>query len=417
MKNKNQFKVYLDYAATTPLDKKVFKIMQPFFLKNYGNPNSLHFLGQISFQALNNSRQFIAQKLNCNFDEIIFTGSATEANNLFIQGVIEQFKVFYKHFNLKYQPKIITSSIEHESVLEIFKKYEKEGFKIIYLPVDKFGFVKLKNLKENLDETTILISIMSANNEIGTIQNIKKISKIIEEYKKEKIKKNKDSYPLFHTDAVQYYQYFKIDLKEINVHGLTLSAHKIYGPKGIGLLYLKKIKHFIFKKIEILNFQPIKPLILGGGQEFNFRSGTQNIPYIVGFKKAIELIEKNRSKNYQKIEKLRNWFLKEIKKIDKRIKINSLENTNENKTLPNILNIYLPKYNSQEWLIKLDLKGICVSTGSACLSRISQPSYVLKALKLDDKIIRQSLRFSLGQFTNINDLKYTIKTIKEILKN
>ncbi len=417
MKTKNPSKVYLDYAATTPLDKQVLNAMQPFFLKNYGNPNSLHYLGQISFQALNESRQFIAQKLNCNFDEIIFTGSATEANNLFLQGAIEQFKIFYKNFNLNYQPKIITSKIEHESVLEIFKKYEKEGIEVLYLPVDKFGFINLKKLKENLDERTILISIMSANNEIGTIQDIKKISQIITDYKKTKIPLNKDSYPLFHTDAVQYYQYFKIDLKEANLNGLTLSAHKIYGPKGIGLLYLKKIKNFIFHKIEILNFQPIKPIILGGGQEFNFRSGTQNVAYIVGFKKAIELIEKNRFSNYQKIIKLRNWFLKEIKKIDKRIRINNLKNKNDKKVLPNILNIYLPKYNAQEWLIKLDLNGICVSTGSACLSRIHQPSYVLKALNLKEKIINQSLRLSLGQFTTLNELKYTIKIIKQILKD
>mgnify|MGYP001559190795 FL=1 len=269
---------------------------------------------------------------------------------------------------------------------------------IIYLPVNKHGIVDLKKLKESLNEQTILVSIMYANNEIGTIQPIADISKIINQFKE----KNFSIYPLFHTDAVQAFQFLDCDVKKLSVDLMTLSAHKIYGPKGVGCLYVKSLN----PKSYILN-----PIITGGGQEFGLRSGTENVAGIVGFAKAIELTVKNCGKEIKRISNLAGYFWKEIKKKYPSAKING---TLDNK-LPHILNIYFPDQNAQDLLIKLDLNGVAVSSGSACSARATKPSHVLKAIGLPNKKIKNSLRFSFGKFTTKEEINKAIKIIRKVI--
>jgi cysteine desulfurase len=384
---------YFDYASTTPIDPRVLKEMKPYFNVFYGNAGSLHFWGQKALKALDLSREKIAKCVGADFNEIIFTSGATEANNLALRGTFHFFKI--KNQNIL--PKIIVSQIEHESVLETAHNLENYGAKVIYLPVNKYGFVSLKKLKEELDINTILVSIMYANNEIGTIEPIKKIAKIINDFKKE----NNLIYPLLHTDASQAFQFLDCNVLNLGVDLMTFSSHKIYGPKGIGALYIKnKIKDKIW------------PQITGGGQEFKMRSGTENIPSIVGFAKAIELAFNWRQKEFKRIYDLRNYFWKNLKLIFKKIKLN--QEPNFRSTLPNILNIYFPGKNSDELITKLDLLGIAVSSGSACRARSPEPSYVLLACGYNKDRAQQSLRFSFGRFTKKQDIDKALALIKII---
>src|SRR3989344_763097 len=382
-------KIYLDYAASTPVDREVLQTMEPYFSVKFGNPGSLHSFGQEAITAVDKSREKIAQSINADFREIIFTGSATEANNLMLRGIVEAFSVERLAFSQKNKtlnPKpytlnshIIVSAIEHESILETVRDIEKRGVaRVSIIPVNKNGIVDLKKLKKELNERTILLSVMYANNEIVTIQPIAEIAKIIEEYRIQNIKyrKNKDKksslcsksyilnpiYPLLHTDAVQTFQFLDCDVQKLGVDLMTLSAHKIYGPKGIGVLYVRSLR----PTPHILH-----PIITGGGQEFGLRSGTENVPAIVGFAKAVELAVKNREKETKRIAELTNYFWKELKKIYPKAKLNGIMN---NSFLPNILNIYFPNQNAQDLLTKLDLNGITVSSGSACSTRSTQPS-------------------------------------------
>ena len=384
---------YFDYASTTPIDPRVLKEMKPYFNVFYGNAGSLHFWGQKALKALDLSREKIAKYIGADFNEIIFTSGATEANNLALRGAFHFFKI--KNQNIL--PKIIVSQIEHESVLETAHDLENYGAKVVYLPVNKYGFVNLKKLKEELDNNTILVSIMYTNNEIGTIEPIKKIAKIINDFKKE----NNLIYPLLHTDASQAFQFLDCNVLNLGVDLMTLSSHKIYGPKGIGALYIKnKIKDKIW------------PQITGGGQEFKMRSGTENIPSIVGFAKAIELAFNWRQKEFKRIYDLRNYFWKNLKLIFKKIKLN--QEPNFRSTLPNILNIYFPGKNSDELITKLDLLGIAVSSGSACRARSPEPSYVLLACGYNKNRAQQSLRFSFGRFTKKQDVDKALDLIKII---
>ncbi|KKR89170.1 MAG: Cysteine desulfurase [Candidatus Wolfebacteria bacterium GW2011_GWA2_42_10] len=388
-------KIYFDCAATTPIDSTVKKAMLPYFSEKFGNPSSLHSFGQEVMAAIDDSREKIARSIGANFHEIIFTGSATEANNLALRGAMKFFN------NQKISPlRIIISAIEHESILETARSLEKEGIEIIYLPVNKQGIVDLKKLKDSLNERTILISIMYANNEIGTIQPIAEIAKIISEFKKgEKIS---FPYPLFHTDAVQAFQFLNCDVEKLSVDLMTLSGHKIYGPKGVGALFMKHIPNS--------EFQILNSIITGGGQEFGLRSGTENVPAIVGFAKAAELAVKNRKKESEKIGQLTNYFWQKIKKIFPKTEINGSRNR-----LPNILNVYFSNRRAEDLLIKLDLAGVAVSSGSACSSRSTKLSYVLKAVGCDDKRIKSSLRFSFGKFTTKKEIDEVIKIMENIL--
>ncbi len=396
-------KIYLDYAATTPIDKEVKKTMEQ---SGFGNPGSLHSFGQEALATVDESREKIAKAIGADFREIIFTGSATEANNLALRGIIKNLKSQIS--NLK-SLRIITSIIEHKSILETCRDLEKEGVEIIYLPVNKQGIVDLKKLEESLNERTILVSIIYANNEIGIIQPLFEISKIIDNFKKRNFQKNPNYYPLFHTDAVQAFQFLNCNVNNLGIDLMTLSAHKIYGPKGIGILYARAP----YPKPYTLN-----PIITGGGHEFGLRSGTENVPAISGFAKAIELADKNREKEFKRIAELSAYFWKELKKIYPKAEIN---NSNDLKfmiynlrKLPNILNIYFPNQNSQDLLMKLDLNGVAISAGSACSGRTAKTSHILKALGLPEKKIKSSLRFSFGKFTNKKEIDKSLRIIKMI---
>ena len=299
---------------------------------------------------------------------------------------------------------------------------EKEGAEVIYLPVDKKGFVDLKKLEKALNERTVLVSVMHVNNEIGAIQPIAKISEIIGNFRavggKRPVKNNSIShftFPILHTDVVQSFPYLDCDVNKLGVDLMTLSGHKIYGPKGIGILYVKNLE---FRKQNLAaekSLNPksyiLNPFITGGGQEFGLRSGTENVPLIVGFAKAVELAVKNREQESKRIKNLRDYFWRGLKKIVPKAAINgSLINR-----LPNNLNVFLPGYSAEDLLVRFDLAGIAVSSGSACSARSTKLSYVLTAIGCNEKRIKQSLRFTLGKFTGKSQLDEALKRIKNLI--
>ncbi|MDI6734496.1 MAG: cysteine desulfurase family protein [Patescibacteria group bacterium] len=398
-------KIYLDYAAATPIDPLVLKAMLPYFEEKHGNPSSLHKFGQEAMEAVDLARETIAKALGVSsiggFKEIIFTSGATEANNLVLRGVIKSLQVFDssrigggRKYLIK-NPRIIISAIEHKSIFETAKDLRREGVEVVFIPVNRNGIIDLKKIKESLNNQTVLISVMYANNEIGVIEPVKKISEIVLEFKKNK----EQIYPLFHTDAVQAFQFLDCNVDKLGVDFLTLSAHKIYGPKGIGLLWAKNLKHSF-----------LVPIITGGGQEFGFRAGTENVPLIVGFSKAVSLVVDKKRREAVRMKKLHDFFCRGIKKISGKIEI-----LNRYKALPNIISVYFPSFSAQDMLIKLDQHGISVSSGSACSSRSLEKSYVFSALGFEEKKILGSVRFSFGRFTTLNDLKETIRRLRKIL--
>jgi len=375
---KNQ--IYLDNAATTKMDKRVFKAMEPYFCKFYGNPGSMHSLGLEAKKILNESRKKVSEVLNCNPKEIIFTGSGTESINMAIKGVANALKEKGNH--------IITQKTEHHAVLETCKFLEKQGFKATYLNVDRFGIINLKELEKAIDDSTILVSIMYANNEIGTIQSIKEISKICKE-------KN----VLFHTDACQATGYLEINVKKLGVDLMSINGSKIYGPKGIGALYIRE-------GVKII------PLIHGGGQENKLRSGTENIPLIVGFAKALELCEKEKQKEIKRITKLRDKLIKGIlENVSK-----TFLNGHPEKRLPNNVNVSILDIEGEAILLYLNEQGICASSGSACTSKTLDPSHVILATGLPYEAAHGSIRFSLGRFNKEQDIKKVIDVLPEIVE-
>ena len=418
--------IYLDYAASTPIDPRVVAAMSPYFTEIFANPNSLHRFGQEASRAVFVSRQTIARSLGADYKEIIFTGSATEANNLALRGSIKAIQKIQIHSNnsngnsdILNRPRIIVSVIEHESVLETCRDLEKEGVEVIYISVNKEGIVDLKKLKSTLNDRTVLVSVMYANNEIGTIQPIDKISEIIRNFRESRIK-NQESrkadskfiihnslFPLFHTDAVQAFQYLDCNVKNLGVDLMTLSAHKIYGPKGIGALYVRNSKHEA--RNPRLSGRQAKQI--PNVSNFDIRSGTENVPYIVGFAKAVEIADKVRGPESARVEKLRNYFWRSLQKTfsPKSIALNgSLQNR-----LPNNLNIYFAGRSAQELLIKLDLVGgVAASSGAACATRVNKESYVLKALGFTPARASGSLRFSLGRPTTKKEIDSAVEKLK-----
>jgi len=418
--------IYLDYAASTPIDPRVVAAMSPYFTEIFANPNSLHRFGQEASRAVFVSRQTIARSLGADYKEIIFTGSATEANNLALRGSIKAIQKIQIHSNnsngnsdILNRPRIIVSVIEHESVLETCRDLEKEGVEVIYISVNKEGIVDLKKLKSTLNDRTVLVSVMYANNEIGTIQPIDKISEIIRNFRESRIK-NQESrkadskfiihnslFPLFHTDAVQAFQYLDCNVKNLGVDLMTLSAHKIYGPKGIGALYVRNSKHEA--RNPRLSGRQAKQI--PNVSNFDIRSGTENVPYIVGFAKAVEIADKVRGPESARVEKLRNYFWRSLQKTfsPKSIALNgSLQNR-----LPNNLNIYFAGRSAQELLIKLDLVGgVAASSGAACATRVNKESHVLKALGFTPARASGSLRFSLGRPTTKKEIDSAVEKLK-----
>lgn len=376
--------------------------MRPYFSLTFGNPGSLHSFGQQAIAALDRGRETIAAVLGADFREIIFTGSATEANNLALRGAIKVFKAHYP----RVIPKIIISTIEHESILETAEDLKIEGVEAVYLPVQEEGLVDLRKLESLLDERTVLVSIMYANNEVGTIEPIAEIGNLIKAFKRKKMVSEKhfsSLFPLFHTDTSQAFQFLDCGVKKLGVDLMTISAHKIYGPKGVGALYIGEMAK-----------AAISSIITGGGQEFSLRSGTENVPLIVGFAKAVELIQKNKERETRRLRKLSEYFLEGLKKIYTKVELNGQKEKGER--LPNILNIYFPDYEAEDLFLKFDLRGLAVSVGSACRSRSAEPSYVLRALGFTEDRIKKSLRISFGRPTTKSEIDKGLEIIKIILK-
>lgn len=371
--------VYLDYAATTPVDKRVLREMMPYFSEKYGNTMSLHSSGQEAKLALDQSRQVLADLINAQPNEIVFTGSATESNNLALKGVALANKSKGNH--------IIISSIEHACIMESSKWLASQGFEITKLPVDQYGFVKPEDVRNAITDKTILVSVMHASNEIGTIEPIAEIGKICKE---------KGVY--FHTDASQSLGKIPINVDVMNIDLLTASSHKIYGPKGVGILYIRDgIK--------------ISPILHGGGQENGFRSSTVNVAGIVGFAKAAEICKLEIKKEGARLSKLRDRLIKGILKIK-----GSRLNGSPKIRLPNNINVSFPFIEGESLIIRLDLEGIACSTGSACSSIKLEPSYVLLALGLKPEEAHGSLRISLGRQTTEKDIDYVLKKLPKIIE-
>jgi len=373
-------RVYLDYAATTPLDPRVLEAMKPYFYKKFGNSMSLHSWGLEAKQALEESRAIVAKFMNADSEEVIFTGSATESINSVLKGIAFANKEKGKH--------IITSAIEHHAVLESCKWLEKQGFEVTYLPVDKYGFVDLEKLKASIRNDTVLVSIMHANNEIGTIEPIEEIGKICKE---------KDV--LFHTDAVQSFGKIPIDVNKMNIDLLSLSAHKFYGPKGVGATFIRK-------------GTSIDPLLHGGGHEFGLRSSTENVASIVGLAEAVKLRAKEMNQEAKKLTKLRDYLIRSVLKIE-----NSYLNGHPTKRLPNNANFCFAFIEGEALVIQLDSYGIAASTGSACSSSTLEPSHVLMAIGLKHEEAHGSLRLSLGKWTKKSEIDYTTKVLPRVIEN
>jgi cysteine desulfurase len=392
-------RIYLDYAATTPVDPAVRRAMQPYFSAKFGNPGSLHSFGQEAIAAVDRSRETIAHSIGAEFREVIFTASATEANNLALRGAIRTvLKKDEKIVGDNVRPRIIISAIEHESILETARDLERDSVEVIYLPVNQKGIVDFDHLKKSLNDRTVLVSIMYANNEIGSVQPIAEIAKIIRAYSTKII---------FHTDAVQAFQFLDCNIKNLGVNLMTISSHKIYGPKGAGALSIRK---------GTMTSNNTEHIISGGGQEFGLRSGTENVPTIVGFAKAVELADAVREKESKRIAALRRTLWHGIKKVYPKAEINGGENAGDLSgkghsaaTLPNILNVYFPGHAAQDLLTRLDLAGLAVSSGSACRSRAMESSYVIEALGYSRERAKSSIRFSLGRPTTKAEIAATMK--------
>ena len=370
---------YFDNAATTKVSEDVLKEMIPYFSVQYGNPSSLYTIGRYNKRAIEKARRQVANLINCEANEIYFTGSGSESDNTALKGIAYANKEKGNH--------IITSKIEHPAILNSCKTLEKQGYKISYINVNKDGIIDLNELISEITNQTILISVMFANNEIGTIQPIEEISKIA---KKHNI--------IFHTDAVQACGNVPIDVKKMGIDMLSLSAHKINGPKGVGALYVKKG----------INFDSI---INGGGQEKGKRSGTENVAGIIGLGKACEIAKKQMNNHMAKLKELRNYFIKQVEKDIPNAKLNG---SRENR-LPGNANFSFKNADSQELLFKLDSKGICVSSGSACSSGNSNPSHVLIAIGLPQELAQGTIRFTFGEDNTKEDIDYLLENLKEFV--
>jgi cysteine desulfurase len=370
-------RIYLDHSATTKTDEIILEEMKPYFLEKYGNPGSLHSAGREAKEGLEKARRIIADFINGKSSEIIFTSGGTESDNLAIMGVA------FANQNKKH---IITSKIEHPAVLETCKYLEKNGWKVTWLNVDKEGLVNPKDVENAITNETVLVTIMHVNNEIGTIQPIEEIGKIC---KKKKV--------YFHTDAVQSYGKIPIDVKKLNVDLLSVSGHKLYGPKGIGFLYVNKDVN-------------IKEIVHGGGHETGLRSGTENVAGVIGLAKATELAKSRMKFEPEKLKKLQSKLINELLKIP-----NTRLNGSREKRIYTNVNISFEGVEGEALLLRLDGKGICVSTGSACSSKSLEPSHVLTALGLPPEKAHGSLRITMGKDNTEEEIDYVIKTLNEIV--
>ena len=372
---------YFDHSATTPVDKRVLEAMMPYFSEEYGNPSSVYNIGKKSKEAINIARMKIANILGAKVNEIYFTSGGSESDNMILKGIAFANKTRGNH--------IITSKIEHPAILNTCKFLEKFGFKISYVNTDNKGIVDVKEIERVINRNTILISIMFANNEIGTIEPIKEIGNLAKKYG-----------IYFHTDCVQAIGNVRIDVNEYNIDALSLSAHKFYGPKGIGVSYIKE-------NVPFLRIQD------GGHQERDKRAGTENVPGIVGMAKALELSYENMEKNNNHIKFLRDYYVSEIKNRIPYVRINGdMENR-----LPGNANICFNGVDGSRLLSELDKKGICASSGSACSAGLLNPSHVLLAIGVPNNLAKSSLRVTFGKSNTLEETKYLIECTQEIVEN
>jgi cysteine desulfurase len=367
-------RVYVDYAATTPLDPRVLEAMKPYFTDAYGNASSINTLGLEAKRALEDARHSVAELMNAEPQDVLFTGGATEANNMLLKGFA------FKRGREKTH--IAISTIEHDCVLNTVKWLEQRGFKVTYLPVDGYGVLDLRELEKTLRGGASLVSIIHANNEIGTVQPLKEIGEMCHEH---------DAY--FHTDAAQSFGKIPIDVREMNVDAMTVNAHKIYGPKGVGALFLKR-------EVEI------EPLLHGGGHEFGLRAGTENVPSIMGFAKTVELRKEEMEREAAKLRTLSDRLSQNVLTIEK-----TFLNGHPTKKLPNINNFRFSYIEGEALLLLLNDQGIATSTGSACSSKTNEPSHVLLAIGVKPDEARGSLRISLGKYNTDADIDYILDVL------
>lgn len=372
-------RIYLDYNATTPIHPEVLETMLPYYRDSFGNPSTIYFFGQETKKATEEAREKVASLLGANPEEIVFTSGGTEADNFALKGAAFALEKKGRH--------IVTSAIEHHAVLSTCQYLEKRGFKVTYLPVDEYGWLDPQEVQDSITKDTILISIIHANNEVGTIEPIPEIGEIAE---------RRGIY--FHTDAVQTVGKVPVKVDKLKANLLSLSAHKFYGPKGIGALYVRSGTH-------------IHPLIHGGHQERVRRAGTENVPGIVGLGKAAEIASRKMEGETKRIENLRNKLEKKIKENIPHVYING----HPSKRSPNTLNVSFEFVEGESLVLNLDLKGIAVSTGSACTAGSLEPSHVLQAMGVPPQLAQGSLRFSLGRDNKEEDIDRTVETLKEIV--
>lgn len=426
--------------------------MEPYFSEKFGNPSSLHSFGQEAQAALDAAREEAAGLVGARFREIIFTGSATEANNLAIQGIARRFKIndsriknsFVNHKSKIVHPRVIISAVEHESVREAARSLEPEGAEVVELPVDRRGIADIAKLEKLLSPRTALVSVIYAQNETGAVQPIAEIARLVRDFRSARKRRNSSNsehrppkadplpaetsnietaYPLFHVDAAQAFQFLPCDVGGLGVDLMTLSAHKIYGPKGVGVLYVKnskletrnpkQIQNLKSKKVSNLGFRDsdlpaVSPLVWGGGQEFGLRSGTENVPAAAGFALAARLAAAAREKEAKRLGKIRAEFWSGLKKIFPRAEPNLPEGS---PALPNILNVYVPDWRADEFLTRLDMTGIAASSGSACQSRSLEPSPALLAMGYGGERARRSIRFSFGRFTTRGEIAEALRRL------
>jgi len=374
-------RVYMDYGAGTPIDPRVLEAVKPYFTDRFGNPSSVHSLGQEAKRAVEESRKSVADLVGAEMkEEVVFTSGATESNNLAIKGVAYRNKSRGSH--------IITTTIEHMSVINTFKYLQKEGFKTTYVPVDKYGVVDVEALKNSITDQTILISVMYANGEIGTVEPIKEIGEIAHE---------RNVY--FHVDAVAAAGQVPIDVTNKNIDLLSLSSNDLYGPKGVGALYIK-------------TGTKIQPTIQGGGQERGLRSGTENVPAIVGMGKAAEIARKEMKPESVRFSSLRDRLIEGV--LDKIP--HSFLNGHPTKRLPNNANLRFSYIEGESLILSLDMEGVSTSSGSACTSKTLEPSHVLLAIGLAHEEAHGSLLFTLGRWTTREEIDYVVEILPDIVK-
>jgi len=372
-------RIYLDYAATTPTHPDVVQAMLPYFSESFGNPSSIYSYGQEAKGAIEEAREKVAVLIGAREDEIVFTSGGTESDNFAIKGTAFAQKDKKNH--------IITSTIEHHAVLETCHFLERRGFDVTYLPVDEYGLVDPDELKKAITEQTALVSIMHANNEIGTIQPISELAAIASE-----------AGAYFHTDAVQTVGHVPVNVDELGVDMLSLSGHKLYGPKGVGVLYIRKGTRLV-------------PFMHGGGQERNRRGSTENVPAIVGLGKAAELARQEMPEEGPRLTILRDCLIKRILEQIPETRLNG----HPQQRLPNNVNVSISYVEGESMLLNLDLEAICASTGSACSSSSLEASHVLLALGLTHEHAHSSLRFTMGKWTTEQDIDHVMETLPQIV--